>query len=56
MRSVAVIGLGNIAKRHRANLRLIFPNSTIYAMSASGRSIFTEVDDVDKFVTSIEEL
>ncbi|MDA7735341.1 Gfo/Idh/MocA family oxidoreductase [Gammaproteobacteria bacterium] len=56
MRNVAVIGLGNIAKRHRANLKLIFPNSTIYAMSASGRSIFTEVDDVDKFVTSIEEL
>lgn len=56
MKSVAVIGLGNIAKRHRANLRQIFPNASIYAMSASGRPINNKVSDADKIVTSIQEL
>ena len=56
MKSVAVIGLGSIAKKHRANLKLIFPNTIIYAMSSSGRIITDKVKDADIIVTSIEEL
>jgi predicted dehydrogenase len=37
MKSIAVIGLGNIAERHRRNLKELYPTATIYAMSASGR-------------------
>ena len=56
MKNVAVIGLGSIAKRHRANLRLIFPDATIYALSASGRLPDTEVTDADKVVISLQDL
>lgn len=56
MKNVAVIGLGNIAKRHRANLRFIFPDATIYAMSASGRSPDTEISHADKIARSVQEL
>lgn len=37
MMRAAVIGLGNIAKRHRRNLKQIFPGIEIVTMSASGR-------------------
>lgn len=56
MKNVAVIGLGSIAKRHRANLRHIFPDASIYAMSASGRSPDKSISDADKIVTSVQEL
>lgn len=56
MHKVAVIGLGNIATRHRRNLKLIFPESIVYAMSASGRIPSEEISDSDELVTSLEEL
>ncbi|WP_395303221.1 Gfo/Idh/MocA family oxidoreductase [Pectobacterium polonicum] len=56
MRSVAVIGLGNIATRHRRNLKSIFPGVTVFAMSASGRMPTEKINDCDVIVSSIEEL
>ena len=53
---VAVIGLGNIAIRHRRNLKHLFPNVELLVMSASGRIPKENITDSDKIVTSIEEL
>lgn len=56
MERVAVIGLGNIATRHRRNLKQLFPNTKLYAMSASGRIPQETVNDADHLVTSIDAL
>ena len=56
MNKVAVIGLGNIATRHRHNLKLLFPNSELLSMSASGRIPKEEVSNSTRVVASIEEL
>jgi predicted dehydrogenase len=56
MNKVAVIGLGNIATRHRHNLRLLFPNSEILSMSASGRDPKEKISNSTRVVASIEEL
>ena len=56
MKSVAVIGLGNIATRHRKNLKQLFPAVTLYAMSASGRAIEQRVSNCDQVVANIEDL
>ena len=56
MNKVAVIGLGNIATRHRHNLKLLFPRVELLVMSASGRVPKESIDDCDGIVTSIEEL
>ncbi|WP_418357301.1 Gfo/Idh/MocA family protein [Shewanella basaltis] len=56
MDRVAVIGLGNIANRHRKNLKTLFPNSQLYAMSASGRVPESTVSDADYIVNSIDDL
>lgn len=56
MRTLAVIGLGNIAKRHRNNLKSLFPKSKLIAMSASGREPEEQINDCDMFVSSVEEL
>ncbi|CAK4070511.1 Gfo/Idh/MocA family protein [Vibrio sp. 16] len=56
MKCVAVIGLGNIATRHRKNLKKLFPNSKLVAMSASGRAPKQAVSDCDVIVDEINEL
>ena len=56
MSKVAVIGLGNIATRHRRNLKSLFPNVELLVMSASGRRPTEEISDSDGIVTSIEAL
>ena len=56
MERVAVIGLGNIATRHRRNLKQLFPKVTLFAMSASGRIPSDVVSDSDFVVTSTQEL
>ncbi|MGO2331399.1 MAG: Gfo/Idh/MocA family protein [Pseudoalteromonas nigrifaciens] len=56
MKKVAVIGLGNIATRHRHNLRLLFPKVKLLVMSASGRIPEEIISDCDIIATSIEEL
>lgn len=54
--TVAVIGLGNISKRHRSNLRLRFPDSKILVMSASGREASEVLDNADLVLTGLQEL
>jgi len=56
MKGAAVIGLGNIADRHRCNLKKLYPGIKIYAMSASGRSINRQISDCDQLVNHIDEL
>lgn len=56
MKKVAVIGLGNIATRHRHNLKLLFPKVELLAMSASGRIPEESISDCDGIATNIEEL
>lgn len=56
MKRVAVIGLGNIAIRHRRNLKTLFPDSILYAMSASGRIPQEQVENCDRLVSSVEVL
>ena len=56
MERVAVIGLGNIATRHRRNLKQLFPDAQLYAMSASGRMPHETVSDADHLVASIDAL
>jgi predicted dehydrogenase len=52
----AVIGLGNIAKRHRANIRKMFPRCQIVAMPSSNRHVSEDVPDADIVVKNINEL
>lgn len=56
MKCVAVIGLGNIANRHRKNLKQLFPNSKLVAMSASGRIPQETVSDCNVVVGEVNEL
>ncbi len=56
MKNVAVIGLGNIANRHRRNLRMLFPKAKIFAMSSSGRRVSEAIPDCDEVVVDIEQL
>lgn len=56
MKNIAVIGFGNIAARHRRNIRLIFPDAKIYGMSASGRMVADSIIDCDEVVTDINML
>ncbi|SUP30175.1 oxidoreductase [Vibrio vulnificus] len=56
MSKVAVIGLGNIATRHRRNLKALYPGTTLFAMSASGRVPEEAISDCDGIVGSIDEL
>jgi predicted dehydrogenase len=56
MECVAVVGLGSIATRHRRNLKQLFPNAQLYAMSSSGRRPHEIVSDADYLVDSIDAL
>ncbi|MED6316143.1 MAG: Gfo/Idh/MocA family oxidoreductase [Pseudomonadota bacterium] len=56
MKKLAVIGLGNISTRHRKNLKKLYPNSTVIAVSASGRSPKHQPLDSDILVDSISDL
>ena len=56
MKKVAVIGLGNIATRHRHNLKLLFPSAELLVMSASGRIPKENIDEFDVIATSVDEL
>lgn len=55
MKTVAVIGLGSIATRHRKNIKHLFPESRLLAMSASGRVPQEAISDCDQVVSSIQE-
>lgn len=56
MKNIAVIGLGNIATRHRRNLKMLFPEAQLVVMSASGRIPKELVTDSDHIAESIDEI
>lgn len=56
MKSVGVIGLGNISIRHRKNLQSLFPCADVIAMSASGRKLDNLVEFSNRIVDDIGEL
>ncbi|WP_086482161.1 Gfo/Idh/MocA family protein [Oceanospirillum sanctuarii] len=56
MQNVAVIGLGSIARRHRKNLKQLYPDCTLFAMSASGRQPEQAISDCDQLVESVDTL
>jgi predicted dehydrogenase len=56
LKNIAVVGLGSIAKRHRSNIRKIFPFSSIYCVSSSGREVTEYIENCDFLFGTIEEL
>jgi len=56
MMRVAVIGLGNIAKRHRSNIKKMFPEAEIIAMSASGRLPSEMICNADYIVSNLQNI
>ena len=56
MNKYAVIGLGNISSRHRKNLKHLYPDAAIYAMSASGRVPKGPIENADLLVATIDDL
>ena len=56
MEKAAVIGFGNVALRHRKNLKILFPDVEVFGMSASGRTLTETVDAVDRIFTNIGDL
>jgi predicted dehydrogenase len=56
MKKVAVIGLGNIAIRHRRNLKQLFPEATLFSMSASGRTSVEAIPYSDVTVANLQAL
>lgn len=53
MKKIAVIGLGNIATRHRHNLRLLYPEVKIYAISSSKRMLSELPSDCDGYLDDV---
>lgn len=56
MERVAVIGLGNIAKRHRKNLKTMYPGIEVVTMSASGRLPSERICNSDFMALDIQSL
>lgn len=54
--SVVVIGLGNISKRHRANIRAMCPDEKIISVSASGKIAGKSLENSDFIVASLEDV
>lgn len=54
MENYLVIGLGNIAIRHRQNIKALFPNSKVFALSASGRVVNEDVPFCDQLIQSLD--
>ena len=52
----AVVGLGSVSDRHRANLKSIFPASQVACLSSSGRSINKMPSECDILSKSLAEL
>ncbi|MFT4898881.1 MAG: putative dehydrogenase [Flavobacteriales bacterium] len=54
--NLGVIGLGNISQRHRNNLKLSYPDANVLAMSASGRTPNSKVENADKIISNLKML
>ncbi len=56
MLHLAVIGLGNISFRHRKNLKILYPESKVIALSARGKVLTELPDSADLIVSEVAEL
>lgn len=56
MKRAVVVGLGSIAKRHRANLKELYPNIQIISLSSSGRIPDEPVCNSDYLLSDIKDL
>ena len=52
----AIIGLGSISDRHRANLKLLFPSHQVACLSSSGRKFNSLPSSCDILSNSLEEI
>lgn len=50
-----VVGLGNIALRHRRNLKLLYPEITIIAVPTTGKITKQNIDFADQIILSLED-
>lgn len=55
MKKIAVIGMGNISTRHRKNVKQLFPDAEIIAVSSSGNFPKLPISDADKVLLNIED-
>ncbi len=55
-KNFAVVGLGNIAERHRQNIKALWPNSNIFAISSSGRAAQAPIANCDNFAANIADV
>lgn len=55
MKTIAVVGLGNISIRHRENIRKLYPQARLLAVSASGRHPKSVVANADNVFLSLSE-
>lgn len=56
MNKLAVIGLGNISERHRANLKILYPDAKIFAVSSSGRQPTEKLSNADVLLKDLDDL
>ncbi|CEK10223.1 Gfo/Idh/MocA family protein [Legionella hackeliae] len=56
MKRAVIIGLGSIAKRHASNLKKLYPDIKILAMSSSGKLQDSPIIDVDELATTINQV
>lgn len=54
MKRILVIGLGSIAKRHFANIKTIYPEAKIFAVSSSGFLPASTIANVDELSVDIQ--
>jgi predicted dehydrogenase len=54
--NIGVIGLGNISARHRKNLKFLFPESNVIALSSRELPVSQSVPHADLVVNSMHEL
>ena len=52
----AVVGLGNISRRHRKNLKLLFPSAQVAALASSNRQLDNLPESCDILTKSLDEL
>ncbi len=53
MKKIAVIGLGSIGRRHLKNLKILYPEAEVIAVSSSGRMVSGPPDGADKFTSEL---
>ncbi|AWL11626.1 hypothetical protein HMF8227_01145 [Saliniradius amylolyticus] len=54
MKRALVVGLGNISHRHRRNIKRLYPDAAVMALSASGRQVL-DVPDADIIGQTFEQ-